>query len=197
LPGFFYDNSTQKIAMKKTFAAVVTSLALIAAPAFAQGPAVVDPAAAAAVKDLLASMRYREVMAASLLQMERSMPQQFRMTVAAQLDANPKLSADDKAKALAELEKTIPGVVATMHTFLSDPVLMDELTAEMVPLYANLFTVAELRELAAFYRQPLGQKMLATMPKVMGESMQISNRVMGPRMNKLMQQVMQSVANPK
>jgi uncharacterized protein len=37
------------------------------------------------------------------------------------------------------------------------------------PIYARHFTVAELRELAAFYRTPTGAKALQEVPQVMGE----------------------------
>ncbi len=37
------------------------------------------------------------------------------------------------------------------------------------PIYARHFTVAELRDLTAFYRTPTGAKALQEMPRVMGE----------------------------
>ena len=37
------------------------------------------------------------------------------------------------------------------------------------PIYARHFTVAELHELSAFYRTPIGAKALHEMPQVMGE----------------------------
>jgi hypothetical protein len=65
--------------------------------------------------------------------------------------------------------------------------------AEMVPLYADTYTLDEIRQLSAFYASPLGQKMLANMPKLMSRSMEISNRVMMPRMQKMMAQSAQSI----
>lgn len=40
---------------------------------------------------------------------------------------------------------------------------------EAPPIYARHFTVAELRDLAAFYRTPTGAKALHELPQVMGE----------------------------
>jgi hypothetical protein len=40
---------------------------------------------------------------------------------------------------------------------------------EAPPIYARHFTVAELRELATFYRTPTGAKALSEMPQVMGD----------------------------
>jgi len=64
---------------------------------------------------------------------------------------------------------------------------MEEMLDALVPLYANTYTLEEVRQMSAFYQSPVGQKMLATTPKLMGESMAISNQIMAPRINKLMQ----------
>jgi hypothetical protein len=77
---------------------------------------------------------------------------------------------------------------------ISDPALLDEIIAEMVPLYANTYSVAEIRQLAAFYQSPVGQKMLASMPKLMSEGLVISNRIIGPRVGKIVAQTMQAIA---
>jgi len=52
------------------------------------------------------------------------------------------------------------------------------------PVYARHFTVDELKELAAFYRTPLGAKALREMPQVMGEF----TAVVVPRLTALRQQ---------
>jgi hypothetical protein len=49
----------------------------------------------------------------------------------------------------------------------------DELLAQIVPLYAKHFTEAELDELLAFYRSPIGRKTNETMPGLMQESMEL------------------------
>ena len=41
----------------------------------------------------------------------------------------------------------------------------------VVPVYDKYFTAAEIDELIAFYRTPLGRKAISTMPAVMQESM--------------------------
>ena len=55
---------------------------------------------------------------------------------------------------------------------------------EAPPVYARHFTVAELKDLAAFYRTPLGAKALREMPQVMGEF----TAVLVPRLDNLRQQ---------
>jgi hypothetical protein len=44
-------------------------------------------------------------------------------------------------------------------------------------VYANNFTVAELREIEAFYRQPVGQKLLAMSPAIAQQSAQVGQDV--------------------
>ena len=52
------------------------------------------------------------------------------------------------------------------------------------PIYARHFTIAELKELAAFYRAPVGAKAIREMPLVMGEFM----TTLVPRLHDLQQQ---------
>ncbi len=67
----------------------------------------------------------------------------------------------------------------------------DAHVAEVVPLYARYFSPDEMKQLAAFYRTPVGKKSLQVMPKLMGEGMQAGQRVIAPRINKLMQELNQ------
>ena len=46
-----------------------------------------------------------------------------------------------------------------------------ELTEEAVRFYAARFTEAELKAIAAFYKTPLGQKVIAEEPKILEQSM--------------------------
>jgi hypothetical protein len=57
----------------------------------------------------------------------------------------------------------------------------------MIPVYAQHYSVAELRQLGAFYKTPVGAKTLRLMPQLMNEGMQAGQRIMMPRMQKLMQ----------
>ena len=51
----------------------------------------------------------------------------------------------------------------------------------MIPIWARAYTVSELEQLAAFYATPLGRKVLASVPQVMVESMRVSERIIGPK----------------
>ncbi len=179
--------------MKKFLAAFATVIAISgAAPAMA-APAV-DPQVSAAVRSMFESMKYRELMTATFAQMETSLPQNIRAGAAAAIDNDPRLDAAAKQVKLAELEKVIPRVSAAIHSVFADPTLMEEMLDAMVPLYANTYTLEEVRQMNAFYQSPVGQKMLATTPKLMGEGMAISNQIVAPRINKLMQSLTQDSA---
>jgi hypothetical protein len=51
-----------------------------------------------------------------------------------------------------------------------------EITDAMAQIYAKEFTEQELKDLVTFYKSPLGQKLLSTEPKAIGESMAYMNR---------------------
>jgi hypothetical protein len=110
----------------------------------------------------------------------------MRDSIVAVINRNPTLTAEQKKQALAQTEKRLPVMIAETNAIFADPSLVDEILAESIPLYASTYTVDEIRQLGAFYQSPVGQKMLANMPKLMAESMAISQRVMMPRIEKVM-----------
>lgn len=159
----------------------MTCLPSLAAP--------VTDAQTAAVMAVLDAMDVRKTMAASFDEMERNMPAMMR----SQIRSNPSMSADQKAEALAKFEKALPVLSQRLHQVLADPALLDEITKEMVPSYASAFTVGELKELAVFYRTPLGRKLIVTTPKLVFEGLAAGQKIMTPRLNKLLQETMQGV----
>ncbi|NLT51459.1 MAG: DUF2059 domain-containing protein [Ignavibacteria bacterium] len=48
----------------------------------------------------------------------------------------------------------------------------DELINILIPIYVKNFTLAEMNEIIAFYKSPIGQKVINKMPAVMQEAMQ-------------------------
>jgi hypothetical protein len=195
--------------MKKFAAASISSIAaalmlLAGAPALAQStpaaaPAVaaaatepakpIEPAVAAAVKELFVAMNYRSLMASGMQQMSNNLPVMMRNSMEAGINANPQLGPQDKQVAIVKAEARLPAVVKALQEFLADPKLVDEMMSEIAPLYAANFSVAEIKQLSVFYRSPLGAKMLALSPKLMAEGMQIGQRVVARRMAPLMQQL--------
>jgi hypothetical protein len=50
---------------------------------------------------------------------------------------------------------------------------VNELTEKLVPIYDKYYSAEDLKGIVQFYRSPLGQRVLSTMPKVLSESMAI------------------------
>jgi hypothetical protein len=175
--------------MKKSLATIFTSLALIGAtPAYAQ-----DAEATAAARELFESMNYRSMMIDAMQQMSRGVGGSIRAGAEAAINGNPNISAEEKTKALLKVEAVLPKMVASMQETMSDPALVDDILAETIPLYARTYSADELNQIAAFYRTPIGVKVLATMPKLTGEGMQIGQRLMMRRIGPMMQKMQQNM----
>lgn len=189
--------------MKKLLAAVAVSAAFAGIPSFAMAQATapaaaaVDPQATAAVKQMLDAMEVRKMLVASFAEMQKTLPQMMRAQVTAMVNADTSLDAAKKQEAMAKVEKVLPGAAEAVAKVFRDPALIDEMMAEMVPLYANNYTTAEIKQLTAFYATPLGRKMLALTPRLSSESMAIGQRLVAPRLNTLMQDIMQAAAQAK
>jgi hypothetical protein len=84
----------------------------------------------------------------------------------------PQIDAATSAELRAEFEKLI---VADMTEYMNDA----------PAIYARYLTVAEMRDIQAFYRTPTGAKTLKLMPQIMGEVM--GN--LAPRMQGMMQRI--------
>jgi hypothetical protein len=175
--------------MKKSLAAFASVIVLCCAPAFSHAAAPVasaDPAVVAATRDMLAALKVREMMTNMMASMEQQMPAQARAMMTARINADTKMSPQQKAEELKKVEQAVQAGAAQTHALFADPTLVDDMIAEMVPLYAETYTLDEIRQLTAFYTSPLGQKMQAKMPELMNRSIQISQRVMMPRIQKAM-----------
>ena len=176
--------------MKKIIASLFATLALASASAYAQDSApAVDPAATKAVQQLFAAMNYRALMLGAMQQMSKSFDGQMRGNAQAAINNNPKLSDADKAKALADLNTKLDAATKSVNAILNDPGLVDEILDATVPIYARNFSVAEIKQIAAFYQSPVGAKMLAVTPQLMSEGMLVGQRIVGRKIGPLIQQL--------
>jgi len=173
--------------MKKIVVALIASFAL-AQGACAADAAAPAPANTAAVRELLDAMNYRATWKASMDQMSKALPNMMRQQGEAAIKADPNLSDAQRQEKLKQMEAELPKVAEVLRGVMSDPAVMAEIESEMVALYSRHFTTAELKQIAAYYRTPVGIKSLQVMPQVMAESMAISQRVTGPRIQKAMEQ---------
>ena len=70
------------------------------------------------------------------------------------------------------LSKDLKEIAATMRTDLAPR--FGELTSEVATLYTKHFTEAELKELLAFYKSPVGMKLISEQPKVGEEGLKFA-----------------------
>jgi len=71
------------------------------------------------------------------------------------------------------IAKDLDAAAAKLHRELESRLL--ELQNELVSLYAQAFTEQELKDTLAFYKSPLGKKLIEQEPKVLESSMQWAN----------------------
>jgi uncharacterized protein len=136
------------------------AIAFSALPAAAQQPAPapqlkpVSASALQAARDLLAAKNVNQIYASAVPNIiERAKAQLLSNNLNYQKDLNE--VAQGIAQQNAGKEK--------------------EIGEQMAKIYANDFTEQELKDLTAFYRSPLGQKLLTTEPKSIQASMQYMN----------------------
>ncbi|MTW10622.1 DUF2059 domain-containing protein [Pseudoduganella eburnea] len=172
--------------MKKIIVALIASLAL------AQGAYAAEPAPAnattAAVRDLLDAMHYRATWQASVEQMSKAMPNMMRQQAEAAINGNTSLTDVQRKEQMKKLDADLPKMAEVIRNVMNDPAVISEMETEVVALYARHFSADEVKQIAAYYRTPIGAKSLQLMPQIMGESMAISQRVTGPRIQKAMEQ---------
>ncbi|MBY5922541.1 DUF2059 domain-containing protein [Ferrimonas balearica] len=106
--------------------------------------------------------------------LEASRTEQMLGMVTEQIKANI-LVADPDAGAHAEV----------ISQFFAEHLGYQQLEADLITLYAEAFTTGELRELAHFYRSPVGQKSLDLMPELMQKSNALTLRKLQENLPKL------------
>ena len=114
--------------MKKSLAAIASALAVTCAcTAFAATPAPsADPAVVAATKQMLASMKIRDVMQASLKQADQQMPAQITASLNAMIDSDATLSADKKAEARLRTDRYLAATAAATDPVFGPVVLFGQ-----------------------------------------------------------------------
>jgi hypothetical protein len=180
--------------VKKSLAAIASAFLVTCAPAFSQTAATPDPATVAAVKEMLVAMHARELMAATVQKVKQDAPSKMRYSKAVSIERDPALDDKQKSAALVKLDDSLRQLRVQLHAVLDDPAVLDEMLAVMVPLYADTYTVDEIHQMTAFYNSPVGQKMLAKSPELMGRSVQAAYTIMMPRITPVMAQYAPAIA---
>ena len=174
----------------KTIASLLFAvISLLSLPSTAQSAAPVNPAVNAAVRKMLVAMDYRNVMMASMAQMTKAMPDMMRANVKAMVDADPKLSKEQRVDSMREFEKFMPVALSKVNGVMADQAVQDEIMEAMVTTWSRMYTVDEIEYVTTFYSSPVGKKMLTTMPQLLAEGMQAGQRIITPRINAVMVEV--------
>jgi hypothetical protein len=119
----------------------------VAGPARPQSPA---PDVMAAARELLVTIRFID-------QFKAVLPIIMQNMKAAIVQNRPQVER--------EFDAVMPLIVEGMNPRLN------ELAEQTAVIYANNFTVAELRDITAFFRAPTGEKYLRKLPEITQQSM--------------------------
>ena len=147
--------------MIRTMHILAAALLLAAAPAAAQPEPPADEAAAA--RDVLQAMSMREMI-------PRTMESMLEMQ---------------------DEEQMSPRVRQMIVDFMNEHFTWEKLEPRYIRIYTDVYTLDELRGLAAFYRTPLGQRVVATMPELGKRSQQVGMEAVQEFLPRLMEAVME------
>ena len=81
------------------------------------------------------------------------------------------LSLQVMQQMIPSMKQAYPQVPDKFWTEFMQSVDAEELMELIVPIYARHFTLEDIEDLLAFYKQPVGQKLLQKTPVIMQESM--------------------------
>lgn len=193
-------NAVVGLLASATFAVPCLALAQAKAPAAAPtapaaaapAPVAVTPDARAAIKELLDVMNTRENLGKTFQAMSQTLPPQMAQAMNRQIELNASLSPEQKAKVREGMNQPFENAVKEATAMVGNPKLVDETIDKMYPIYAKYFTVAEIRQLVAFYKSPIGAKTLNTMPQAINESLQAGVANFQPRINALMEKTVKT-----
>jgi hypothetical protein len=136
----------------KTIAAAAMAMLVAAGPAGAQNP---SPEAMAAAKELVVVSRAADSFKAFL----PLIAQQLKPAI---VQGRPEVERD--------YDKVMPIMTEVALKQL------DKLTDEIAVIYARTFSADEMRQVAAFYRTPVGQRFLDKVPDILQQSMALGQK---------------------
>lgn len=91
---------------------------------------------------------------------EKQLQGAIEQTVDIQVKANPQLAPR----------------AGVLKKFFSKYMSWESLKDDIIKIYTDAFTENELKQITAFYKTPVGKKMLERTPEIMGKSMQLGVR---------------------
>jgi uncharacterized protein len=143
--------------MRHAFIAAFAAAFFAISPALAQTPPTLPPAP----ENLAAARELIQVMKAT---------DQFKVLLPTIMQALKPAFVQGKP----EMEKNFDAILPAINQVAARRV--DELAEALAIIYASNFSVGEIHDIAAFYRSPTGQKLLAQQPVIAHESMVAGQR---------------------
>lgn len=166
-----------------------------AAPAVAPAPVNVTPEARIAIKELLDTMTTREQLGKAFNAISQTLAPRMGDVMNRQIEAYPGLSADQKVKVREGMNPPFEAAVKEAQVVVANPKLIDDTYEKMIPIYASHFTTPEVKQLTAFYKTPVGQKALTTLPQASAEALQAAAGLFTPRINAIMDKTIKTQAD--
>jgi hypothetical protein len=137
-------------------AGVVLAVSIVLGGPVAAQPT--SPDAVAAARELVVTMRASD-------QFKAVLPLIFQQLKPALTQGRPEVARD--------FDAVIPALQELLNTQSGS---LDKVIDGIVEVYARNFTGDEMRQITAFYRQPVGQKLLERMPVITQESMVVGQQ---------------------
>lgn len=160
------------------------------APA-APAPVAVTPEARAAIKELLDTMNTRENLGKTFQAMAQTLPPQMAQAMNREIESST-LTPEQKQKVREGMNQPFEGAVKEAQGIVTAPKLIDDTVEKMYGIYAKYYSTAEIRQLVAFYKSPIGAKTLTSMPLAINESLQAGVSNFQPRINALMEKTVKA-----
>lgn len=96
---------------------------------------------------------------------------------------------DTLVKAQVQQNPDLADFEDVLRQFLGKYMRWDALKPQLVAIYTEAFTEAELREITAFYKTPAGQKAVTVMPELMQKGMAIGQKAVQDHIGELKEAV--------
>ncbi len=149
-------------------------------------PVTVTPEMRAAIKELLDTSKFRDSLSQTYQGLVPSLPAQMAQMLNSEIQKNQKLSEDQKKQVRERLNKSFDAAAKSGIAILQDPKMVDEIVEKVYPIYAKYFTLAEIKQLTAFYKSPVGAKSITTMPLVVGDTMRSTMTLLQGRISPIL-----------
>lgn len=174
-----------------------------AKPAVESTPSTVTPARSAmtptkrALIDQLLTLTqqeklFQQSLSLAFSQLQKDLPALLDQVgpIAAQNGAQsstPNQVSPERQAVQSMLDRIMPKFMREVQQSISFQELVDQV---YYPMYDRHFSEGELKDILAFYKSPTGKRTIQVMPQLVQDSLQMTNRIMLPKLMGIMQRLM-------